>query len=87
MPRSGFMLLSGVLWFGLSPAAPARAAFLLEIDTDGANNGAVAFNPNFSFDFTPYAAVLETTVKILFWGVMAPGLWVLSYIRLREQEV
>ncbi|TWT48895.1 PEP-CTERM sorting domain-containing protein [Botrimarina hoheduenensis] len=41
-------------------AAPASAGFIVEIDTDGLDNGAFAFSPNFSYGVVQLTAAPDT---------------------------
>jgi hypothetical protein len=56
------------------PAAPAGAAFLLEIDTDGADDNVLTYNPAFSFgeDTTTAAASVTSPAFGTTGGGSAP---------------
>ncbi|MEW4571339.1 PEP-CTERM sorting domain-containing protein [Tautonia sp. JC769] len=59
--------LCAILACTLAPGTRAEGAFLIEIDTDGADDGPITYNPNFSFGgdtTTASTSILSTAVGL-----------------------
>lgn len=62
-----FSFICTVLALTLVPGVRSEGAFLIEIDTDGADDGSLTFNPNFSFGgdtTTASQSILSTAVGL-----------------------